>query len=129
MELGAKRGEVPRGVVEADAAEVCDTVALEVTDLMTDSADGVLLLLGAVAIEVAQWGKDRGAGCSLWGYKVFFVTRGELVRRGGFALHGVNRGSAGSGGEDYLLGLAFAFTSPLLVRGRGARGRGGDAGG
>jgi len=116
VELGAEWGEVSRGVVETDAAEVRDAVALEMTDLMTDSADGVLLLFGAVAMEVAQWGEDRGVGYSLWGYKVFFVTRGELVRRGGFTLHGVNRGSASSGGKDYLSGLAFAFASALLVR-------------
>ena len=61
MELGAEWGEMPGGIVEADAAEVRDAIVLEVTDLMTDSADGVLLLLSAVAMEVAQRGEDRGA--------------------------------------------------------------------
>jgi len=120
---------VPGGIVEADAAEVRDAIALEVTDFMTDSADSVLLLLGAVAMEVAQWGEDRGAGRGLWGYEIFFVTRGELVGRGGFALHGMDRGSAGSSGENYLFGLAFAFTSPVLVRGRSAGWWGRDASG
>ena len=48
--------------MEADMAEIGDAVTLEMTDFMTYSADGVLLLLGVVMVEVMQWGEDRWAG-------------------------------------------------------------------
>jgi len=75
MELGAKGREMPWGIVEADLAEVCNAVALEVTDLVTDLANSILLLLSVVAVKVAHGGEDRqacdGSGCD----EVFFVPR------------------------------------------------------